>query len=132
MNCLISEKSGVVSLSEAAKAVSTSDRSKHQVARLIFSASDPKEVALHMDVPASTLMIYGESVVGKSSIVSRLMGLSEVLAGRGGISAYSCDPNSITATIPKRPTLYRKNGMLVGHIGRKITPEDVARTLAEE
>lgn len=31
-----------------------------------------------------------------------------------------------------RPTLYRKNGMLVGHIEQRITPEDVAKILAED
>lgn len=31
-----------------------------------------------------------------------------------------------------RPMLYRKNGMLVGHIGERITQADVARVMGEE
>jgi hypothetical protein len=62
----------------------------------------------------------------------RGMGLSEALKGRGGISAYL--PPSGVAAQPtvRRPLLYRKNGILVGHTGRTITPEDVANALAEE
>ncbi len=62
----------------------------------------------------------------------RGMGLSEALKGRGGISAYL--PASSVAAPPtvRRPLLYRKNGILVGHTGRTITPEDVANALAEE
>jgi hypothetical protein len=69
------------------------------------------------------------------------LGLSQMLEGRGemlerrGISTYLPQPRtSIVAALakPPRPTLYRKNGILVGHSGRRITPEDVANALNEE
>lgn len=59
-------------------------------------------------------------------------GLTSSLIGRGGISAYLPKQSGITQHTLNRPTMYRKNGILVAHIGRTITSEDVARALEEE
>lgn len=66
------------------------------------------------------------------------LGLSQILERRGemAISSFSLPQSrrfSVTApAAPRRPTLYHKNGILVGHSGHRITPEDVANALNEE
>ena len=78
------------------------------------------------------LVIHGDPGYGKSAFLKRLMGLSETLKDREEISASLPRLNAAGPLVPERPTLYYRNGILVGHTGRKITPEDVANALAEE
>jgi hypothetical protein len=71
-------------------------------------------------------LVFHQLDVSKAAV-----GLAETLKGRVGISAY------VTESVPQnpvqpRPALYLKNGILVGHAGRRITSADVASALAEE
>lgn len=134
MKSLFAEKSSVQSLSELVEAASSSDCSKRQAAPMTFgdsSMAEQRDIATELKTRHHLLVISGEFTTGKSTLTRHLMGLSKVPAGRGGISAWLSDSITVAPFIPKRPTMYRKNGMLVGHIGRKITPEEVARILAE-
>lgn len=57
--------------------------------------------------------------------------LAESLKGFVGISAYVSKAAPQNES-PPRATIYLKNGILVGHTGRRITSADVANALAEE
>jgi hypothetical protein len=89
-----------------------------------FDVANLHVLVIFNDYPSETRKV-GHSVIG----------LSQTLGGREGISAYLSQPKvSALATLrkPNRPTLYYRNGILVGHTGSKITPGDVANALEEE